>query len=212
MKEQIVKYLIENFSAEVILLHGSRARETADENSDWDLLVFIKNISQESLGIKYLEQNLDIKFVEFSVLNIENFLDDYPQSTQKCSVLHDSEDQLGARILSAAVEKYSLSKPMSVQEKEHIKAHLERMIQRLKNAQNNNILFGYHLSSFYIKSIRYWFEYKDRWSQPIREALIIIEGEDPDFYEAICILSSEKIPKNVLQAVEIMERRILVVN
>lgn len=59
--EKIISYLIERFNPEVILLGGSRAKNTQRTTSDWDIyLIGDFKISNEQISEEYLNEFLDI--------------------------------------------------------------------------------------------------------------------------------------------------------
>ena len=183
MQNQIIKYLQNEYNAKAILLHGSRARGNPHNQSDWDLLVFTDEITKESSGVKFENVDLDIKIIKLPILNMDKFIGSYPQSLQCINLLLDTDDGIANKILCLAKDKYSKTPGITGEQKNNIENHCERMLNRLKDYKNNPQIFYYHLSSFYVKTVKYWFEYKDSWSQPIAEALTIIQKEDKNFYE-----------------------------
>ncbi|MFC1616491.1 nucleotidyltransferase domain-containing protein [Patescibacteria group bacterium] len=191
MKTKIIKFLQKEYNAQAILLHGSRARGNPHKQSDWDLLVFTDQITKGNGGDKLNDQNLDIKVVQLPIPDMDKFISGYPQSLQFIEILLDTDDGIASKILKLSRQKYKKGPGTTTQQKEYIENHFDRMITRLIDFKDNPQIFFYHLSSFYIKTIRYWFEYQNRWSQPISEALEIIKKEDNEFMDAINIISDK---------------------
>lgn len=188
MKQKIIKILQNTYNAKWIMLHWSRARWTHHNSSDWDLLVFTDQVVKESWGEICDWFDLDIKVIQLPVDGVEEFIDKYPQSCQTMEVLIDTNDELLWKIKERAELRYSKRKKLSIGQKDYMKAHMWRMLSRLDDYIYDEEIFGYHLSSFYIKIIRYYFEYNGRWSQPIKEALRLIEIENPILFEQIKII------------------------
>jgi len=210
MEDQIIKYLQKKYNAKAIILHGSRARGNPHKHSDWDLLVFTDKIIKEAGGAKLGKEDLDIKVIQLPVTDVEKFISEWPQSCQTTKVLLDTDEKLGSRIHKSAEKKFAKKQGISKQRAEYIRSHFDRMLTRLVDFENDPEVFFYHLASFYLKTVRYWFEYQSRWSQPIREALTIIEKEDQTFAKAVkTITDNSKTNKEKIVAAEIMTNAVL---
>ncbi len=191
METDIINFLQKEYNAKAILLHGSRARGNPHKQSDWDLLVLTDEIIRRDGGAKLNNEDLDIKVVKLPILDMDKFISGYPQTLQCIKVFLDSDDGIATRILELAKSKYEKGPGTTEERKNYTRHHFDRMLTRLVDFKDNPQVFTYHLSSFYIKSIRYWFEYQNRWSQPICEALKIIEKEDVAFMNGLYTISDQ---------------------
>ena len=141
---------------------------------------------------------------------MDKFISSYPQSLQCIELLLDADDGVANKILSIAKRKYDKAPGITEEQKDYIRNHFDRMLTRLIDYKSEPQIFFYHLSSFYIKAIRYWFEYQNRWSQPIAEALKIIEREDKIFMNGIkTIIDENKTIDEKISAAEKMINSIL---
>ena len=210
MQNKIIEYLKEEYNAKAILLHGSRARGNPHKQSDWDLLVFTDEIIKGNGGAKLDNEDLDIKVVKLPILDMDKFLSSYPLSLQTTKLLLDTDEGIANKIIDITKEKYNKGPGITEERKGYINSHFERMLSRLINLKNNPQMFFYHLSQFYVKTIRYWFEYQNRWSQPIAEALKIMEKEDQVFMNGVNTISDEsKSMDEKINAAEKMVNAIL---
>ncbi len=210
MKKIIIEYLKKKYNAKAILLHGSRARGNPHNQSDWDLLVFTDKIIKGSGGIKLNKEDLDIKVIKIPILDINTFISSYLLYLQCTEILQDTKDGVLNEILGVAKEKISKGPGTTKEEKDAINNHFDRMLVRLEDFRDNPPIFFYHLSSFYKKTIKYWFKYQNRWSQPIVKAIKIFEKEDKDFLDGIkTIINEDKTINERINAAKKMVNTIL---
>lgn len=198
MQEEIVKHLENKYQPIGIILHGSRATETAKEKSDWDFLVFVQE--QKEGGTETYEGELiDADVVAFPI-SPEEFIKTHGGIFQVAKVLSDKDKQLEV-FLNQVQQIYSTGRKLTSQEKENRKNFLTRRFRRLQDNVNEQLVFFYHLGVFYEKAIQYWFDLKrDRWPLSPARALKVIEEEDPAYYKLIEILVSSASDQEKLDA------------
>jgi predicted nucleotidyltransferase len=210
LEDKIIEYLQKEYNAKGILLHGSRARGIPHEQSDWDLLVFTDKVTKGNSGVELDNQDLDIKIVELPILDMDKFVSDYAYSLLSVRVLFDTDDGLLKRVVGFAEKKNGKGPGITNEQKEAISNHFDRMLSRLVDFKDEPQIFFYHLSAFYFKTFRYWFEYQDRWSRPIVEAIKIIEKEDEAFMDGVKIISDgDSKPEEKISAAKKMISAVL---
>lgn len=185
---RITEYLKAKYAPEAIVLHGSRARGRAARTSDWDVDVFVRE-PKEGGPEMWGEALLDVEVVPLTVSDAD-LRGRERVHLRKGTVLFDAGAGVGQEMVARAEQAYAAGRGLSRREAEYRRVRLWRILQRLMRTPGEPEVFAYHLAHFYPSAIRYWFEMKDRWSEPIYEAMEIIAAEDPRFWQLVRVLAA----------------------
>lgn len=174
----ITNYLKEKYRPKAIIIHGSRLSGDAFPDSDYDLAIITDNhdaVRPEDYNGCLLDAS--------GVSPQEVILKAGQTPIWPCEVLFDSDDLLG-QILVQRTHQAFLAGPQSLlqQEINNRKNYTKRLLLRLDSRGDDLLIRNYYLSDLYDRVIRYWFEFRKQWTQPIYRALPTIKNEDPDFY------------------------------
>ena len=82
---------------------------------------------------------------------------------------------------------------------------LRRLFARIEGTVLRPEISFVHLGLFYELAIRYWFEVKSRWSEPIYVAVETIKSEDPQYYSTLCIIADNS-PERLLACKNVIKR------
>ena len=206
-EQEIISYLIKKFSPEVILLGGSRAKNTQRDTSDWDIyLIGDYEITNESIAEDFLGEFLDIALFPKSSLK-DNVLKIFygPLSTLK--VLKDNSDNLGEQIIQSTKKAYlSGPKPLSSKDKIEKLAYLNRILSKTIGYKKDSKISFFHLAQFYREIFPFWFELENRWPLPVQYAIEEIKVNDLDLYNLLESLINEiKVDKKIEICTKILE-------
>jgi predicted nucleotidyltransferase len=196
---RIAKYLEEKYHPEAIVLHGSRARGKGKENSDWDLDVFVTQPQEGGTEI-WEGQALDVDVIALP-LSEEELIGKGMYNLRNGKILFDLNGA-GEEMVRRGTELFANGRNLTGQEIENRRIRLWRVLRRLQGNADSREIFFYHLGEFYSVIIRYWFELRNRWSEPIYMAQEIISEEDPDFWNLINVLAGDDAISVKLKAAE----------
>lgn len=198
MKEKIAAYIKSKYNPISVILFGSQALENAGPNSDWDIIVFVDEEPQEGLRIFSEIEGaiLDLEFIvlqpfsdQFIVKNFGTVIGTLG-AIKGAQVLFDINN-VGENFLEKARILCVSGRNLPDNEKKERTMYLSRKLSKLKDNQDNQNLFFYHLGFFYEKAIQYWFEIKhNKWSHGPKLALDEIRIEEPGYFELLDKLSS----------------------
>ncbi len=192
MEEKIIQYLKEKYNPTGIILIGSRATKDSRGKSDWDLFVFsdktegevndyseLKEFEGEALDVSIFPTKVDKDFI----------LDTSMHPATDNRILYDVSGGLMQKIVANTKLAYEKG-PTSLDErkKDLYRKILSKFIRKIEARMNQpaSVLFG--VGQFYHYCIRYWFETKKEWPQPLHKALPYIESHDRSFADLLEIL------------------------
>ncbi len=193
--DDIVTYLRKKYCPKAILLHGSRARGDAFDQSDYDLALIAEN--SEQVRTEYFEgYALDISGLSAA----ESILKAGKTPLWPCVVLFDDADGFGNR-LAEQTEKAFRQGPLTLtkEDLEDRRNFLKRLIQRIQGRGKEPLIRSYYLGDFYQRVLRYWCEINQRWTLSVHLLLPLIAKEDPLFYQMIIDLWTEDYQRVVLR-------------
>lgn len=192
---EITSYLHTKYHPKAILLHGSRVRGDAFDESDYDLVLISENSDQ--VRPEYYERMaLDVS----GVLPTEAILKTGQTPIWPCLILFDDGDGLGKRLAQDTEEAF-LKGPMPLT-KEEIKNRCNfsnRLIQRIQGRGGDPLLRFYYLGDFYQRVLRYWCELNQKWTLSAHLILALIAKDDPLFYQDIKDLWTNDYQKAALK-------------
>ncbi len=201
----IVRYLEDTYSPDVIILHGSRASGFHRENSDWDFYIFSskkKDVKNET----YHEQTIDIRFVQLPIdeTQIVNIFG--PTLQHACVVIDDTFGN-GKKLLDTMARIYAAGFPLTEHERSNRQQMLLRVLNRVRGAAHHPLLLLPHVSQLYTYTVRYWFELQGLWSKPLYEALPHIQKTDSELYRLLEDLVSHATDAKSVQIAERVYQR-----
>lgn len=185
--DNIVSYLCIKHAPKAIILHGSRAREDAFEQSDYDLALITENSDQ--LNPEYYQGDaLDISGISPD----EAILRAGPNPIWPCVVLFDDVDQLGARLVKQTHDAFRQGPPpLTPGERENRRNFSKRLIERIQGRGNDPMVQAYYMGDFYQRILRYWCELGQKWTLSVHLLLPLIAKEDGVFYQMLQDLWAE---------------------
>jgi hypothetical protein len=171
-------YLKSKYNPKAIILHGSRLGKNAFASSDHDIAI-ITNTPDHVSPEEYEGCLLDV----FGIRPNESVLMAGNTPIWPCEIIFDDLDKLGLQLLQRTRDAYMAGpQPLTEEELENRKNYTKRLLQRLENRGEDPLIRYYYLSDLYDRIIRYWFETRGQWTQPIYMALPNIVEEDSVFY------------------------------
>lgn len=206
-EHKLITHLQDKYKPEIILLGGSRAKNTERVDSDWDIyLIGDYKIENEEISEEFLGEHLDIALFPKFCLK-DKVIRLFYGPIRNLKVLLDNEDNLGLLIVEST-EKASLNKPnllTSLQILEKI-SYLNRILSKIEGYKDKPEVSFFHLAKFYQAAILFWFEFQGEWSMPVQYALPIIESIDPMFYNMLkSIITTTKIEEQIIECKKIIE-------
>jgi hypothetical protein len=206
-EHKLITHLQDKYNPEIILLGGSRAKNTERVDSDWDIyLIGDYKIENEQVSEEFLGEHLDIAlFPKFCLKDKVLRLFYGPVSDVK--VLFDNEDNFGFQIVEATKEAY-LNKPNSLTPAQILEktSYLNRILSKIEGYKDKPEVSFFHLAQFYQIAIPFWFEFHSKWSMPVQYALPIIESVDPMFYNLLnSIITTTKVEEQIIGCKKILE-------
>lgn len=178
----IINYLRSQHTPQIILLGGSRATEAASKHSDWDLFCIGDYTKRGGAAARINDASLDIALVPLSQIKEQNYV--LRNGYAPCAgmlVLLDDADQLGAKIVSTSYKAYeSGPAPISGEHREKLRLGLLRRVDRVATYQANPELRVEPIIAFVEKALEVYYDYRTRWSIPLKKALPQLEQESPE--------------------------------
>ncbi len=177
--ENLVAYLKTKYHPKAILLHGSRTRGDALDESDYDLALITDKpdlVKSESYNGCALDMD--------GVSPTEKILKAGQTPIWPCLVLFDDVDGLGeglARRTHEAFEKGPL--PLEREELENRCNFSKRLLQRIQARGADPLVRFYYMGDFYDRVLRYWCELNQEWTMSVYLLLPFIAKKDPVFYQ-----------------------------
>ncbi len=198
-KQELITHLLRNYTPEVILLGGSRAKNAERASSDWDLyLIGNYTVKNEQCSEQFLGEHLDIALFPKSSLN-GNVLRLFYGPVSDLKVLLDNEKCLGSQIVNNTRDAYA-KKPnhlSTIQVKNKLN-YLYRILSKIDGYKDTPEIYFFHLAQFYQTIIPYWFEFHSEWSVPAHYAIPIIKSRDSEFYKLLESLVNTSETQNQL--------------
>lgn len=199
-RKKITEHLKEEYNPEAIILHGSRARGRAGENSDWDIFLLLEE-EEDVTPEEYQGEQLDIESVE-SPVDKDEIIDRFGTQLIVTDILYDPENK-AAKLLKKAEERYEKGPQISEQKIKNRRNFLLRYLNRLKDRKNKDGAFFWYASIFYGKAMQYWHEIlQDEWSQPTYVSLEDIEQRDPKYFEWLRIFYQDVSKEKKIEVAE----------
>ncbi len=198
LEDQIVAHLREMYQPVAIILHGSRARGSARENSDWDLYVFAQEKGVVGKTKKFMDHYLDVAVFSLPFEQYD-LLKTFRTTLRYTKILFDKQN-IAQDFIQKAQEIYALGNILSDQEITNRQQRFARVLSRLEGTIDDPLLFFYHAGLFFEAVIRYWFEVQKEWSEPPYIALPLIEQRDPAYYQLLKTIATDQNPKQRLDA------------
>jgi Polymerase beta, Nucleotidyltransferase len=185
--DEIVSYLRAKYEPKAILLHGSRARGDAFEQSDYDLALLTENPDQVKPEC-YEGCALDIS----GVSPTEAILKSGKTPIWPCLVLYDDSNGLGEHLANQTQLAF-IQGPilLTKEELENRRNFSKRLIQRIQGRGDDPMVRLYYIGDFYQRALRYWCEINHRWTMSAHQLLPLIAREDPTFYQMLKDLWTE---------------------
>jgi len=178
----IQEYLTKKYSVESLILHGSRANGYAKEHSDRDLFVLTKkDISQEEYRVMIDGSNVEYIIVKLP-LKEDQLLKIFGTKLRYSKVIFD-KDNAAQDILNNIKEIYKKG-PTPLTEIQHkgAKDFLLSNLDGIRDNSSEELIATKYFCSFYSRAIRYWYQSKNKHSEPIYIATKDIEDENTDLH------------------------------
>lgn len=193
--DDIVTYLRKKYCPKAILLHGSRARGDAFDQSDYDLALIVENPDQVRPE-HYQGQALDTS----GISSTEPILKSGQTPIWPCLVLYDDGDGLGKRLTKQTEDAFKQGPvALTKEEFENRRNFSKRLIQRIQGRGQDPMIRFYYMGDFYPRILRYWCELNRRWTLSAHLLLPLIAAEDPMFYQDLQDLWMEDYQKSALK-------------
>jgi hypothetical protein len=193
--ENLITYLKEKYSPKAILLHGSRARGDALDESDYDLALITDKpdlIRPESYNGCALDMD--------GVSPTEKILKAGQTPIWPCLVLFDDADGLGERLANQTHEAFEKGPlPLTKEELENRYNFSKRLLQRIQGRGLDPLVRFYYLGDFYRRSLRYWCELNQEWTMSVYILFPFIAKKDPVFYQYLQDLWTEDYQNTALK-------------
>lgn len=192
---QISSYLYKKYTPKAILLHGSRARGDAVENSDYDLSLITESPEQIRPEI-YKRMQLDVGGISTS----QEILKSGSTPVWPCIIVFDDEDGLGKKLAQHNKDAFLKGPPpLTPEELENRRNFSTRLIRRIQGRGKAPLIRLYYLSDFYQRALRYWCEINKKWTMSAHLTLARIETDDPIFYEYLKDLWTDNYQSTVIK-------------
>lgn len=200
-EQRLVNYLIEKYNPRGILIHGSRATGFAREHSDWDFAIFVdKDVEGDREIIE--GQNIEVRVL---VLPFDgNKIGDRWLVAREgnVKVVYDPE-----HILEDIIKKITAyyNEPIVNTEADIIghKAWYRSQLDGMIDYQNEQEAFFRKLGELYLRTIKYWFNFKHSTYMPqVYLSLPRIQKEDPEHFKLLQILAGNYSNTEKIEAAE----------
>jgi predicted nucleotidyltransferase len=201
IEQKLVQHLVQKYNPRAMLIHGSRAEGFAREHSDWDFAIFVdKEIEGDREIIE--GQNVEVRVL---VLPFdENKIGDRWLVVREgnIKVVYDPEN-----ILEGIIEKVTTyyNQPL-IHTEADISGHrawYRSQLDGMIDYQNEQEAFFRKLAELYMRTIRYWFNFKHNTYMPqVYLSLPRIEKEDPEHFKLLQILAGNHTNAEKIGAAE----------
>ena len=202
-EDKIIKYLRKKYKPAVILLGGSRAKNTERVDSDWDIyLIGDYKIKNEQKSEEVLGEYLDIAFFPEKSLK-DKVVRIFYGPVSDLEVLFDNKNNLGAKIVEATKKAY-LKKPkkLTIKQKKEKVDYLNRVLSKIVAYKKEPEVIFFHLANFYQSAILFWFEFRGERTIPAQHAISMIKSKDLIFYNFLKSISKTAVTNNQVLACE----------
>ena len=146
--EKILKYLKEKYSPDIILLGGSRAKNSQRDTSDWDLYLIgdYKNYNKQ-ISDEFCDEFLDIALFSKKLFNKnKNILEIYYGPLENLKLLLDDYDNLGLDIIKSTNSVYKLGpKQITNSEKLDKFNYLTRILSKIIGYKHNSLVCNFFI-------------------------------------------------------------------
>ncbi len=185
---EIISYLQNKHHSKAILLHGSRARGDAFDQSDYDLALIVEYPDQIRPE-RYQGCALDIN----GISSTEQVLKAGQTPVWPVVVLYDDEDGLGKRLAQQTQKAFKEGPTALTKEEFENRCNFsKRLLQRIQGRGQDSMMRFYYMGDFYPRALRYWCELHQRWTLPVHLLIPLIAAEDPAFYQELQNFWTEK--------------------
>lgn len=199
MEQKIIEYLKGKYAPKAVILVGSRAADEETPSSDWDLVLYTET-EHESESEYFEDQFLDIEIIKLPVSE-DHILQTSFAPDARMKILFDTPDGFAKKVVEKTLERYRQGPdPLSSEERERRRNKLHRFIDKIASrADDEGYVFNY-IGAIYEFGIRYWFELRQEWSQPIYKALPYIKEHDLETYRLLEIMHGTTPPQEKVAA------------
>lgn len=207
LEQKITDYIVSKYSPVAIVIHGSRAIGKAREHSDWDYIIFTKEVADSAYEIIF-GANLQIKAVKLPVSDEK--LSDYKSYLRKgnVKVVFDPE-HITEEFITKATELYTKSVEYLPIHNNEARVLFLSYIDSLIDYQHEQEAFFRKLAELYVRVIKYWFHILHHTYMPqVYDALPRIEKEDPEYFQLIKVLASNVPNQEKIAVAEEVYKRI----
>jgi predicted nucleotidyltransferase len=195
-QEEIISFLNERYHPIAIILHGSRTKDDAPADADWDFVLVVEK-REKNGPVLFKGERLD---VDFAAPNEEILMNSHGYPLSRAVLLTDANG-IGKGLIERTKEVRSKGKELSSEERENRKQRLERTIARLERWREDRLVsFGYE-ALFYQLVLRYWFELKNLFPENTRESIEIFREKDKEFLDLLEKFITEKGKSEVAEAI-----------
>lgn len=201
IEQKLVQYLIKKYNPRAIAIHGSRASGFAREHSDWDFAIFV---DKEIEGDREIVDGQNIEVRVLALPFDENKIGDRWLVVREgnVKVVYDPEN-----ILEDIIKKVTThyNQPLINTEADIIghKAWYRSQLDGMIDYQNEQEAFFRKLGELYLRTIKYWFNFKRNTYMPqVYLSLPRIEKEDPEYFKLLQILAGNYTNTEKIEAAE----------
>ncbi len=202
-------HLVKKYQPDAIILMGSRARGTAENTSDWDIIVYT-NDEHKGGFFNFQKQILD---VTFKPLPHDSWLTIHYGPVYPATVLYDASKGVLDRLLKKTEAAYQKGPLLLYHDgcAERVKK-LRQQYFKIKRHEIRHDVQYYYAGIFYEFAIRVWFEQQNIWPLPPAEGLPFIEKSDPLYWRFLnsftCADSREcsKLALSILKRIELLKK------
>ena len=209
MKEKIISYLKEKYNPLAIVLHGSRATNNAGEKSDWDIYIFVLELSDidKFVGEDFEGQQLDASLIRIPLDS--ELRDEFIRTSPSIQIVFDTDSVAKSLYEDLKIEHEKglhFSEQMLLQKK----TFLLRALNRLEDNVSNEASFFLRLGrDFFPRAVNWWFEIlNNEYSVPLYKALPIIKEKDPSYYEHLAVLYKQGKNEEKLESAKLIFNRL----
>lgn len=187
-EERLVEHLKEKYSPRAILIHGSRATGFARAHSDWDFAIIV---DEDVEGEREVVDGQNIEVIVLTLPFDENKIGDRWLVVREgnIKIVYDPEN-----ILEEIVRKITnyYNQPLVNTQIDIIghKAWYRSQLDGMIDYQDEQEAFFRKLGELYVRTIRYWFNFKRSTYMPqVYLSLPKIKEEDPEHFKLLQILA-----------------------
>lgn len=197
----IVEQLRHLYSPQIIILYGSRATETAKENSDWNFLIFSQQPSSEQKEIIDGER-ISLNFQPL-LTDQTTVLEIHQIPLHDAKIVFDNSAGLSQRLVDHSQQLYKQG-PIALTETEiRLKAaELAETTSKLKQSQADEEAFLATLGQLYNLVLDDWYQVNQVWRASSGGTFSEVQQQDPEFYAQLSVLYQNNSPSDVINATE----------